>query len=73
MLFNANFVVLAALLAAGVHAQSDTSSSVAAIPTGIPSCVEKCATTALKATNGACTSMSVFFLPANSSSCLPRF
>ncbi|KAF8735090.1 hypothetical protein AX14_002761 [Amanita brunnescens Koide BX004] len=61
MLFNANFVVLAALFAVGVHAQgSSTTGSVAAAPTStsqIPPCVLSCAEGALKATNGTCESI----------------
>ena len=65
MLFNANFVVLATLLAAGVHAQTPTTTGSASAPTStsqVPPCVLDCAEAALKATNGACTSLSVFFL-----------
>ena len=76
MLFNANFVVLAALFAVGVHAQgSSTTGSVAAAPTStsqIPPCVLSCAEGALKATNGTCQSMSVFFFLPTGLSAYPR-
>ncbi|KAF8336061.1 hypothetical protein F5887DRAFT_1249993 [Amanita rubescens] len=60
MLFNANLLALAALLAAGVHAQTPSSASSTAVPTStsqIPPCVLTCVEAALQSTNGACTSI----------------
>ncbi|KAK2464446.1 hypothetical protein APHAL10511_003594 [Amanita phalloides] len=60
MVVNAKLLALVALFFAGVHAQSGTSTTSAAVPTStsqIPPCVLTCIETGLKSSGGSCTSI----------------